>query len=207
MPSNLLSVAHRAASVGWVYDFIQFLAGAPIVRYRLGRYLEKCRGRVLDIGGGTGSLASLLPPGCSYTCLDNEMSKLHTCAAKAPGSPLLADATRMPIKSGSINVVTCVCVTHHLTYDQLHAMLQESARVLNPDGSLILMDAVLNPGRLPGRILWKLDRGAYPKPSTDLRQAVERHFCVEQWARLAVYHEYAVFVCRKRPAPVADRSV
>jgi ubiquinone/menaquinone biosynthesis C-methylase UbiE len=119
-----------------------------------------------------------------------------------PSAPLLADATRMPLKSGSIDVVTCVDVTHHLNLDQLDEVLHESARVLNPGGSLILMDAVLKRSRLAGRILWALDRGAHPKPAAELRTALERHFHVEHWARVAVYHEYVIAVCRKTQSPL-----
>ena len=197
MPNVLLEVIHRAASIGWVYDSIQFLAGATITRRRLQRYLTSCRGRVLDIGGGTGALAGLLPKGCTCTCLDNEMPKLQRCAEKAIANALLADATLMPIQSDSIDVVTCVMVTHHLTDGQLDEVLRESARVLKTEGSLILMDAVLKPSRLPGRILWALDRGSYPKPSIRLRRAIERHFRVDRWDHLAVYHEYVTAVCRK----------
>jgi ubiquinone/menaquinone biosynthesis C-methylase UbiE len=206
MTNVFLELIHRAASIGWVYDSIQVLAGASITRRRLRRYLADCGGRVLDIGGGTGALAGLLPMGCSCTCLDNEMPKLQCCAGKALASPLLADATLMPIQSGSIDVVTCVAVTHHLTDDQLDEVLRESARVLKTEGSLILMDAVLKPSRLTGRILWALDRGAHPKPSAILRLAIERHFSVDQWERLAVYHEYIITVCRKSSAFTAKMT-
>ena len=108
MPASFLEAIHRVASVGWVYDAIQVLAGAPVTRALLRRHLRNCRGRVLDIEGGTGSLAE-----CSYTCLDNEMPKLRRCATKVPGSPLLADATYMPVRTGSIDTVTCAKMTHH----------------------------------------------------------------------------------------------
>jgi ubiquinone/menaquinone biosynthesis C-methylase UbiE len=197
---SFLGVLHKAASIGWVYDSIQFIAGGSIIHSHLRRYLGDCHGRVLDIGGGTGSLFALLPPGCSYTCLDNEIPKLQRCAEKVPGGSLYADATRMPVKSGSIDVVTCVGVTHHLTPDQLDAVLQESARVLNSKGSLILMDSVLKRTRLPGLILWSLDRGRYPKPSSELRRALERYFQVEQWDRFYTIHECVITVCRPAAA-------
>jgi ubiquinone/menaquinone biosynthesis C-methylase UbiE len=81
------------------------------------------------------------------------------CVGRAQLPPLLADATRMPIESCSIDAVTCVYVTHHLTVEQLDTVLREAARVLQPDAPLVLMDAVLKPSRLPGRILW----GAGPR--------------------------------------------
>jgi hypothetical protein len=69
--------------------------------------------------------------------------------------------------------------------------------VLKPKGSLIFLDPVLKPSRLPGRILWALDRGSHPRSAATLRRAVEQQFVVERWERLAVYHEYAIAICRK----------
>ncbi len=196
MLSPFLRAIHRAASIGWVYDSIQFFAGEAIAQRRLQTYLADCRGRVLDIGGGTGRVARLGPAGCSYTCLDNELPKLQRCAQTTSASPLLADATCMPIQSRSVDVVTCIAVTHHLKDDQIEEFLRESARVLRTNGSLILMDAILKPTRLPGRILWALDRGAHPRPEAVLRQAIERHFSIERWDRFAIYHEYVITTCR-----------
>jgi ubiquinone/menaquinone biosynthesis C-methylase UbiE len=198
MPGVLLRTIHKAASVGWVYDSIQILAGAPIFEAHLRRCLSGRSGRVLDLGGGTGTLNGLLPPVCTYTCLDNEMPKLLRCAKKAPGSALLADATQMPIESGSVDVVTAVFVTHHLTGNQFEEMLHESARVMKPEGSLILKDPVWKPSRLPGRILWALDRGSSPRTEVELHAALERHFRIQQWKRFAIYHAYIIGVCSKR---------
>ena len=200
MPGALLRTVHKAASVGWVYDLIQILAGVPFLESRLAALLSDARGRVLDLGGGTGTLRGLLPPECSYTCLDNEMPKLRRCSSRAPGSALLGDATQMPIESGSIDVVTAVFVTHHLTDDQFEEMLRESARVMKPEGLLVLMDPVWKPSRLPGRILWALDRGSWPRTGTQLRSTLERHFSIDGWKDLAIYHQYIIGVCRKKPA-------
>lgn len=100
MPGILLNTLHRAASVGWIYDSIQTLAGVRLLQARLRRCLSVSKGRVLDIGGGTGALSGLLPPACIYFCLDNEMPKLQRCAQRVPGGALLGDATRMPVQSG-----------------------------------------------------------------------------------------------------------
>lgn len=206
MSGVLLKGIHKAASVGWVYDSIQTLAGVRLLQARLRRSLSVSKGRVLDIGGGTGALSGLLPPACTYTCLDNEMPKLQRCAQRVPGGALLGDATQMPVESGSIDVVTVVNVTHHLTDSQFEQMLRETARVMKPEGSFLLMDAVWKPSRLPGRILWALDRGASPKTAAQLRSALERHFSIEQWSHLAIYHEYIVGLCRKKPDTVRQSA-
>jgi ubiquinone/menaquinone biosynthesis C-methylase UbiE len=195
--SYLLRTIHKAASVGWVYDLIQFVAGSPISKRRLRALLSRFHGRVLDVGGGTGAVAELLPSDCFCTCLDNEMPKLSRCAESGRATPLLADATRMPIQSDSIDVVTCIAMTHHLTDAQLVAVLSESNRVLKPRGALIFLDPVLKPSRLPGRVLWALDRGSHPRSSSTLREAVERQFRIERWDRFAVFHDYVIAVCEK----------
>lgn len=198
MPGAFLRSIHKAASIGWVYDLIQISAGVRFLERHLRRCLSDAQGRVLDLGGGTGTLSGLLPPACTYTCLDNEMPKLRRCAGKAPGSALLGDATRMPVQSGSIDVVTAIFVTHHLTDAQFEEMLRESARVMKPSGTLILMDPVWKPSRIPGRILWALDRGSSLRTAVELHATLQRHFRVDQWNSLAIYHEYVLGVCRRK---------
>ncbi len=193
----LLKVLHRAVSVGWAYECSQFLAGAPLVRRRLLPLLADCRAgnRILDVGGGTGFLQTLVPSSCTYLCLDLELPKLRSYISKSDGAnPVQADATRMPVRDGSIDVVTCIAMTHHLTTPQLEQLLKESARVLRPAGRFVLLDAVLAPRWLPGRVLWSLDRGAYPKSAKALHNLFADHFAVSQWESFAIYHRYILGV-------------
>ena len=121
----LVELAQRAASVGWVYDLSQNVAGAHLVRRRLRRHLATiCNfsDRILDIGGGTGKLQTLTPRGCRYICLDNEMPKLHRYVqVNQSSNPVLADATRMPVRTGSVDLVAWIAMAHHLTDGMLAA--------------------------------------------------------------------------------------
>jgi SAM-dependent methyltransferase len=193
----LLHLLHRAAAVGWIYDCTQWIAGASFVRRRLQPVFAECPpgGRILDVGGGTGSLEALVPPSCSYVCLDLEIPKLRRYVSKSSGAmPLQADATRMPVQTGSIDLVACVCVSHHLSESEFTDVLEESARVLRPGGQFVLLDPVLNPRRLPGRVLWRLDRGSYPKTAPALRSALAARFQVSLWRSFAVWHSYVLGV-------------
>lgn len=192
---------HRAASIGWVYDLTQTLAGAHFVRLRLRRHLAGiCTSAdcVLDIGGGTGRLRSLLPAGSRYICLDLELPKLRRyVSVTSRPNPLQADATRLPVRTASIDVITWTFVAHHFTDADLSAALDESARVLKDGGRILFIDPILDRRRLPGWLLWKLDRGSNPRSDEKLCATLNSRFHVERWDRFAVFHRYLLGIGRK----------
>jgi len=196
----LLGLLHRIASHPWVYDRIQTLAGNNLVIELFSRRLAPLNPKiVVDIGGGTGALRNLVGVDCRYICLDLEMPKLIGFRSKSIGAlAVLGDATSIPIIDGIADMVICKSVTHHLTDLMLEQGLDESSRVLKPGGHMILFDAVVSPGRLAGRILWRLDRGSYPRSAEELRKKFERRFKVVHWEKFAIYHEY-VFGIGVRP--------
>jgi SAM-dependent methyltransferase len=193
--NSLRTLLHRLVSTGWGYDLAQVALGTWFTRPRWRAYLSDCHGLVLDIGGGTGNVERLLPAACYCICLDNDIAKLRGFGGRGRGAALLADARRIPLPSGSVDCLTCLAVTHHLTDEELSAAFRESARVLKPDGIFLLADALWKPARLPSRILWALDRGANPRSLADLERALEAHFRIRRHKRFAFYHEYAAFTC------------
>jgi SAM-dependent methyltransferase len=84
----------------------------------------------------------------------------------------------------------CIAVAHHLTDIMLDKVLEEVGRVLKVGGRLILVDPILNRERWMGRILWKLDRGTYPRSAEELHRKIDTRFHVIHWEQYAVYHEY-----------------
>jgi ubiquinone/menaquinone biosynthesis C-methylase UbiE len=196
----LTGLLHRIVAQPWVYDLAQTVVGAKTVRRRLAGRTEPLRSArlVLDIGGGTGSIGDLWSDSSKYVCLDIDPLKLKGFAAKNPtGIALLADATRIPIADGTVDVVLCTNVTHHLTDDLLDRMIGESTRVLKPTGKLVLSDAIWAPRRRIGRMIWRYDRGSFPRTAEVLRGVVARHLKVEQWDQFAIWHEY--FICVAEP--------
>ena len=192
----LTSILHRIVAQPWVYDLVQSVVGAKQVRARLAGRIEPHHDAkvIVDIGGGTGSVAGLWSASSRYICLDIDPLKLGGFVAKNPaGTALLADATRIPIADGSVDVVLCTNVTHHLTDDLLARMLSECARVLAADGKLILSDAIWAPDRRVGRTIWKYDRGSFPRTAEVLRRAVVQRLAVDTWDQFAIWHEY--FIC------------
>jgi ubiquinone/menaquinone biosynthesis C-methylase UbiE len=188
----LTELLHKFAAHPWVYDWIQMLAGNKKVLQRLSLGLVPLNPNVVvDIGGGTGTVRNLLTADCRYICLDVEMPKLEGFRTKvAGGLAILGDATSMPIRDGCADVVICKSVTHHLTDLQLDRALDESRRILRPGGHMVLFDAVWNRKRLAGRALWRLDRGSYPRPETELREKFVGRFEIARWEKMAIFHEY-----------------
>ena len=192
----LLSALHELASRPWVYDQIQKLAGVRRVYQRISRQLPAgATGYVLDVGGGTGAIRPLWPRDCRYVCLDIEMPKLRGFRAKTgDGLALQTDATRMPIADACASSVVCMAVAHHLTDTMLASVLSESARVLRPGGRMFFLDPVFDRRRALGRMIWRLDRGSYPRTADTLHKVFSQHFHVAHWEQFAVYHEYVLGV-------------
>ena len=121
------------------------------------------------------------------------MPKLLGFRSAVPGGlAVLGDATSMPIRDGCAEMVICKSVTHHLTDLMLEQAIAESRRVLRPGGHLLLFDAVLNRELWAGRMLWRLDRGSYPRTEVDLCGKFESKFKIIHWETFAIYHEYVL---------------
>jgi len=104
-------------------------------------------GRVLDVGNGLGAqdvvIRELLRPdrliavNVSHFQLREGRSRL----ARARADPVTADATRLPIASGSMSAVISIEAAFH--FSSRAAFFAEAHRVLRPDGRIALSDIVV----------------------------------------------------------------
>jgi ubiquinone/menaquinone biosynthesis C-methylase UbiE len=197
----LTGLLHRVVSRPLGYDLAQRLAGAKKLRRRLAARIEPLREArlVLDIGGGTGAVGEMWSAASKYICLDIDPLKLEGFAEKNPsGVALLADAARVPIADASVDVVLCTNVTHHLPDGVLERMVAESARVLKQGGKFILSDAIWAPQRRTGRLIWRYDRGTFPRTAEVLREVIGGALRIEQWEQFSIWHEYIICVAGRR---------
>jgi SAM-dependent methyltransferase len=180
-----------------VYDLVQAFFGARQSARYLSRHFRRLRPAriILDVGGGTGRIHDIWGPDGTYLCLDNDLVKLKGYRAKHPnGSAILGDGAQLPIRSSSVDIAICIGVAHHLSDTVFPSVLDELHRVLRPAGHLVFLDPVWQPRRPPGRLLWKLDRGAYPRTAAALRATIERAFQPVDQDRFAFWHEYLLWV-------------
>lgn len=193
----LTKILHRVAANPRIYDQIQSLAGAEHTRRRLVAQVAflDATAFVLDLGGGTGLYRSLWPSACHYICLDIDMIKLRGFLGKrSGGNALCADATQVPIRSDSVDVIVCIALSHHLSDKLLEQLINESVRVLKSGGKFIFMDAVWEPSKSASRLLWKYDRGSHPRTAECLRSVISNHCRLIHEDQYSVYHEYLLCV-------------
>jgi len=154
------------------------------------------KGRVLDVGGGTGLSRPLLSAEWRYCCLDPDPLKLEGFRSKFPRDQCLeASGCEIPFSDSSFDLCLMNAVTHHLTDEEMRKSFAEVSRVLKPSGSFLIMDAIWNPSNLRGRFLWSCDRGSFPKTEEVLQSHLAQHFSIARKRLWKVHHEYALFWC------------
>lgn len=190
------ALVHRVVAQPAVYETVQRVVGAGKLRTRLGAVIAALGtdGVVLDLGGGTGLYRGLWPRGWAYLLLDNDANKIGGFVRAGPrDGALLGDAARVPIRTGSLDAVLCTAVSHHLPDDALDAFVGESARILRPSGTLVFLDAVWRPRRLPSRLLWAFDRGSHPRTREHLVAVLDAQFDATVADGFAILHEYVLY--------------
>jgi ubiquinone/menaquinone biosynthesis C-methylase UbiE len=105
------------------------------------------RGRVLDLGTGSGHNLALLPPGVRAVAVDVGSQNLRAARRRGPGVPLVrARAEALPFRAGSFDTVLAGYVLCSVA--EPPATLAEVARVLAPEGVLRILEHVRS--RHPG---------------------------------------------------------
>jgi SAM-dependent methyltransferase len=208
----LTRILHAIAADARVYDLIRFVFGSRLSERRLRTQAAEIVASssrnplvVLDVGGGTGRLEAIWPPDALYICLDPDRRKIEGFVQRhGSGVAVIGSGKHLPFRDGSIDVALLIAVSHHLADDVLDNVVREIHRVLRPDGRLIYLDAIWNPHHLTGRILWRYDRGAFPRPIQRLRARLQRYYTCQTRERYAMLHDYILWVGRPIPRPTSE---
>jgi len=100
-------------------------------------------GTLLDVGGGTGRVSSLLRPMVDRLVIaDFSRRMLHQSRQKSDTVPLQAAAERLPFPEASFERILVVDALHHFHQQQL--ALGELLRVLKPGGWLVIEEPDIN---------------------------------------------------------------
>lgn len=112
--------------------------------------LVPASGRLLDIAGGTGIVSGeLAARGFDVFVSDLSRGMLTVAARRLPGRVLVASADRLPVLTGSCEVVAMVWLLHLLPIPVADAVLAEAARVVRSGGHVVTtVDKDLAHGRV-----------------------------------------------------------
>lgn len=133
-----------------LYDWSMVLAERALGPHRRG-LLAQARGRVLDVGVGTGATLPYYPPGCWVLGIDTSSAMLRRSARRAAGlgltfTPLLMDAQRLAFPDGYFDIVVSSLVL--CSVSDPHQALCEMRRVLRPGGKALFLEHVRPGGAL-----------------------------------------------------------
>lgn len=112
---------------------------------------------ILEIGSGTGSalrmIAELAPSASCLVGLDLSRKMLtrsinRTIGTNSPTAHIQGDATHLPFRSLQFNRVFCSFTLELFPIQEIHLVLQEIFRVINPDGQLVLISLAQHPRTL-----------------------------------------------------------
>lgn len=197
----LTKILHRLIANPWVFDRFQRFTGREETLERLRSYLSGASGKlVLDVGSGTGVLGRIVPATATYIGLDNDWQKHQGFKSKWPAAlAIQADATNLCLRNKSIDYATCIALTHHLNDDESARLFQELSRVVK--FKLIFLDAVRSEGSFMSSLLWRYDRGAYPRSAEALERLLKQHFEIEKVEHYTIQHTF--ILCSAIPK---DRS-
>jgi len=168
--------------IPWLYDLsMALMPGMQRWRRSLAGL---ARGRVLEVGCGTGQMLPLYPPGVELFALDPNADALVRAARRAPNAGLLsASAEHLPFGDDCFDAVVSGLV--FCSVPDPARGLAEIRRVLKPDGRLLMLEHVHAENRA-GR--WLLDTLQPPwtaltggcHPNRDTEKIVESAgFCIE----------------------------
>lgn len=195
----LSGLAHRIAAIPWCCDLVQMLVGLKQAQQRLACHVADAHHKtVLDVGAGTGLYRQVLPETAEYIWLDMDPVKLGGFRRRRMTyrAMLLADATRLCLRDRSVDLALCISVAHHLSDEALARLLSEMARVVREKA--VFLEPLDRPDSAVSRLLWRCDRGSWPRSAAVLLNAIQVDFAVEHAAQYRVYHRYLLCIARPR---------
>ncbi|WP_018994020.1 MULTISPECIES: class I SAM-dependent methyltransferase [unclassified Thioalkalivibrio] len=164
--------------IPWLYDALMGLADALGFRGWRRRLVVRARGRVLELGCGTGRNLPLYSDPTQLVALDPDLAALHRARDRAPGALfVVARAEALPFADGQFDTVVSGLV--FCSVQDPERGLGEILRVLGAEGQLRMLEHVRH--RRPS-LAWVQDRvqptwtcvtgGCHPNRDTEA--AVER---------------------------------
>jgi SAM-dependent methyltransferase len=176
--------------IPWLYDAYMAVQDALGLRAWRSWLTAGARGRVLEVGCGTGRNLPLYDAAARVVAVDPSREALRAARRRAPGVPVVAaSAEALPFRAGAFDTVVSGLVFCSVR-DPARA-LAEVRRALAPGGSLRMMEHVRSPRPLLGRLqdlvqpAWtRITGGCHPNRDTE-RSVAAAGFVIDAAERRA----------------------
>lgn len=185
-----------------IFNFLRYILemGFPAEKKAIKNFLRlKPEDKILDLGCGTGEFAPFFSSE-QYTGIDIEDDYIEYAKKHYQGNFMVADGTKLPFNDASFDYALTVGVIHHLSDDVSRKILKEAARVLKPDGYMLIMEDVTSDkdGFLT-RLIHNLDKGKNIRSADAYEDLLKEYFDVKQqyWAKSGVC-PYQIFWLSKK---------
>jgi ubiquinone/menaquinone biosynthesis C-methylase UbiE len=141
---------------GSIYDFhaapLETMIGGPRLRTEL---ISQARGKVLEVGAGTGFNFKYYPEGVEVTAVEPDPGMRRRAVARARLNPRIrvgdSSAEQLPFPDQSFDTV--VATLTFCTIDEPSRAAKEIFRVLKPTGHFLLMEHIRKPSPIAGKVL------------------------------------------------------
>lgn len=204
----LRSGVEQISRVPWAFDALRWMLEGGYRQHRqlLAQHFAQPPERVLDCGCGTGTFARCFPAE-SYFGIDISAAYIARARQRHPEHRFdVMDATQLDFADDSFDAVIVCGVIHHLDQSIAQRMLSEIARVLRPEGRLLLWEDVPTRTRLNliGRLVHQLDVGPHIRPESEYAQLLKPHFALDATQGLrSGFMDYTAFVARKSDSAIS----
>ncbi len=207
----LRNQTEQLSRVPWAFDGLRWILEGGFIAHRrmLDAHRQFLQGNVLDCGCGTGVFASCFAPH-QYTGIDISSAYVARARALHPQHKFLVmDASRMAFATHSFDAVAISGVLHHMPDSFAQAVLGEVARILKPNGSLLLWEDV--PSRsawnVVGHSVHQLDVGEHIRPEHEYLKLLAPAFEIKSMRPMrSGFMDYCVIHAR-RPAKSNGRPI
>jgi len=136
--------------------------------------------RTVDLGCGPGAFSDLFA-GDDFVGVDLNRRYIEHARRTRPGTFLVSDARRIDLPDERFDQVLIFGLLHHLSDEDVRAVLGEARRLLAPGGRLLAVEDIPAISRLNliGHLIHSVENGEHIRPPGDYRRLYEEQARIE----------------------------
>jgi ubiquinone/menaquinone biosynthesis C-methylase UbiE len=201
----------RLAGLPHVFDALRWILEGAYRGHEavIVQELKGPHARILDFGCGTGIYARFFDPR-AYIGIDLNRTYVAAAARKFPHHRFLVmNGLQLAFADASFDTCFISGVLHHLDDEGARQVLREIARVLKPEGALIVWEDT--PTQFAwngiGRLIHHWDLGQHIRSSREYQHLLETRFAIENaYPMRSGFMDYGVFRCTRKREPAKESA-